>query len=84
MANISSPEALGAGLSVKGGSWSVRLNWANPTGVAYDKVLIAWRRTDGVSTPPPGSNEIDSNINTFTVDAVPEANWAQFAVLSFL
>ena len=80
MANISSPEALGAGLSVKGGSWSVRLNWANPTGVAYDKVLIAWRRTDGVSTPPPGSSEIDSNINTFTVDAVPPSAAYVFSV----
>ena len=80
MANISSPEALGAGLSVKGGSWSVRLNWANPTGVAYDKVLIAWRRTDGVSTPPPGSSEINSNINTFTVDAVPPSAAYVFSV----
>ena len=80
MANISSPEALGAGLSVKGSSWSVRLNWANPTGVAYDKVLIAWRRTDGVSTPPPGSSEIDSNINTFTVDAVPPSAAYVFSV----
>jgi hypothetical protein len=80
MANISSPEALGAGLSVKGSSWSVRLNWANPTGVAYDKVLIAWRRTDGVSTPPPGSSEIDSNINAFTVDAVPPSAAYVFSV----
>jgi hypothetical protein len=70
MANVSSPEALSAGLFVNGTSWGVRLFWANPTGVAYDKVLIAWHRTDGVNTPPPGSNETDYNINTFTVNGV--------------
>jgi hypothetical protein len=71
MANVSSPEALSAGLLANGASWGVRLYWANPTGVAYDKVLIAWHRTDGVNTPPPGSSETDYNINTFTIDAVP-------------
>jgi hypothetical protein len=80
MANISSPEDLNVGLVVNGGSWTARMIWANPTGVAYDKVLIAWRRTDGVSTPPPGSNEIDSNINTYVVNGVPPSAAYVFSV----
>jgi hypothetical protein len=80
MANISSPEDLNVGLVVNGSSWTARMIWANPTGVAYDKVLIAWRRTDGVNSPPPGSNEIDSNINTFTVGEVPPSAAYVFSV----
>jgi hypothetical protein len=80
MANVSSPEALSAGLFVDGASWGVRLFWANPTGVAYDKVLIAWHRTDGVNTPPPGSNETDYNINTFTVNGVAPSAAYSFGV----